>query len=209
MINAASLLARWSRYPEASRCNPEGSDGYERVHETTTVQMKEDTMYKRVLVPVDGSGVAESILPYIREIASPPDLDVILLQVNGIIPPMAIEGTRNFGYDRIEARREQAEMYLGLLAAEIRISGARVHTRVRLGDAADEILAVARDEEVDLIAMATHGRTGPARLLWGSVAESVVRRAPVPVFLVRRTEEEVVRRHRDAAVVGAAWGSRE
>jgi nucleotide-binding universal stress UspA family protein len=156
-------------------------------------------MYKRVLVPVDGSGVAESILPFILEIASPSDLDVILLQVNGLIPPMAIEGTRYFAADDFEARRAEAERYLDLLGAELRNSRVRVHTRVRRGEPVDEILAAARDEAVDLIAMATRGRSGPARLLWGSITEAVVRRARVPVFLVRRTEKEVARRRRDAA----------
>ena len=156
-------------------------------------------MYKRMLVPVDGSGVAESILPFIREIAGPSDLDVILLQVNGFIPPMPIEGTRYFAADDFEARRKEAEMYLGLLGAELRSSRIRVHARVRRGEPVDEILAAAQEEHVDLIAMATHGRSGPARLLWGSIAEGVVRRARVPVFLVRRTEKEVARRRRDAA----------
>ncbi len=156
-------------------------------------------MYRRVLVPVDGSGVAESILPFILEITRPPELDVILLHVNGIIPPMAIEGTRYFGVDDVEARRKEAKTYLGTLGTELRSLGVRVHTRVRHGKPEDEILAAARDENADLIAMATHGRTGPARLLWGSVAEGVVRRAPVPVFLVRRSEKDVVRRRRDVA----------
>jgi nucleotide-binding universal stress UspA family protein len=209
-MNAASLMARWSRYPDASLSATDGPHGDERMpvlldgSRATEVIIpfvlhKENAMYKRVLVPVDGSGVAESILPFILEIASPPELDVILLHVNGIIPPMAIEGTRSFAADDFEARREEAEMYLGLLGADLRNSGVRVHTRVRRGEPVDEILAAARNEGADLIAMTTHGRTGPARLLCGSVAEGVVRHAPIPVFLVRRTEKEVARRRRDVA----------
>jgi hypothetical protein len=93
-----------------------------------------------------GSGVAETILPFIREIASPLDLEVILPQVNGLIPPMAIEGTRYFAADDFEARRKEAEMYLGLLGAELRNSRVCVHTRVRRGEPVDEILAAAQDE---------------------------------------------------------------
>jgi hypothetical protein len=89
-------------------------------------------MYKRVLVPVDGSGVAESILPFIREIAGPSDLDVILLQVDGFIPPMAIEGTRYFASmtSRRGARRRKcistflARSCETLGSAFIRASGA-------------------------------------------------------------------------------------
>ena len=56
---------------------------------------------------------------------------------------------------------------------------------IRRGRPADEILAAAQEGGVDLIAMATHGRTGLGRLLFGSVAEAVLRRAPVPVFMIR------------------------
>jgi nucleotide-binding universal stress UspA family protein len=151
-------------------------------------------MAKRVLVPVDGSGVSESILPFLHELGNPNELEVILLQVNGVIPPMAIEGTCYFTPDNYEGRRSEAEKYLGLLAAELQSSGLRVQLRVRRGEPVGEILAAAREDAVDLIAMATHGRTGPARVLWGSVAEGVLRHASVPVFLLRRSGKEVRRR---------------
>jgi nucleotide-binding universal stress UspA family protein len=120
-------------------------------------------MAKRVLVPVDGSGVSESILPFLLELGNPKDLDIILLQVNGIIPPMAIEGTCYFTPDDFEGRRAEARKYLRILADELQSAGLRVVTRVRRGEPVDEILGAAREEAVDLIAMATHGRTGPAR----------------------------------------------
>ena len=164
-------------------------------------------MYTRVLGPVDGSEGAESILPLVLEIASPPDLDVILLNVNGFIPPMAIQALRPFAADDVVTRREEAARYLDLLATELRMAGIRVHTRVRGGTPVDEILAVARDEAVELIAMATHGRTGPARWLWGSVAESVIRQAPVPVFLLRRPEKGIADRRRDRALHVTRAGS--
>jgi len=155
-------------------------------------------MYKRVLIPVDGSEVAESILPFILEIAGPLDLEVVLLQVNRPMPPYAVEGTRYIEMDDIEGRRERALAYLGGLAAEMKAKGIQVETRVRRGEPVHEILAAAREEDADLIAMTTHGRTGPARLLFGSVAEGVLRHAPVPVFLMRQTEREVASRRRQA-----------
>ncbi len=75
----------------------------------------------------------------------------------------------------------------------------RVRTLIRRGDPVTEIIAAARDEKADLIAMTTHGRRGPARVLLGSVAESVLRHADVPVFMLRQTEEEVARRFNEAA----------
>jgi nucleotide-binding universal stress UspA family protein len=160
-------------------------------------------MYKRVLVPVDGSEVAEAIMPFILDIAGPLDLEVILLRVNRPIPPMATEGSRYVEVEDVTGRREQAEAYLRGLAAEMTTAGVRAETRVRRGEPIDEILAAAREEDADLIAMTTHGRTGPARLLWGSVAEGVLRHAPIPVFLMRQTEREIARRRRAAATVGA------
>lgn len=159
-------------------------------------------MYKRVLIPVDGSDLAESIVPFILQIAGPLDLDVILLRVNPPIPPIAFEGTRYFEVDDIEARREEAQLYLDRLGVSMRSAGIRVHTRVRRGDPVQEILAATGEEGADLIAMTTHGRTGPARLLWGSVAEGVLRNAPVPIFLLRQTDRETERRRR-AAVTAA------
>ena len=156
-------------------------------------------MYKRVLIPVDGSEIAESILPFILDIAGPLDLEVVLLQVNRPMPPYAIEGTRHVDLEDVEGRREAALAYLGGLAAEMKAKGITVETRVRRGEPVAEILAAARDDDADLIAMTTHGRTGPARLLFGSVAEGVLRHASVPVFLMRQTEREVARRREAVA----------
>ena len=157
-------------------------------------------MYKRVLVPVDGSEVAEAIVPFILEIAGPLDLDLVLVRVNEPIAPMAIEGTRRVTIEDVEGRREEAQAYLVGLAAELRAKGIRATTVVRRGESVAEILAAAREEDADLIAMSTHGRTGPARLLFGSVAEGVLRHAGVPVFLMKHTEREIARRRREASV---------
>jgi nucleotide-binding universal stress UspA family protein len=153
-------------------------------------------MYKRVLIPVDGSETAEAILPFILEIAGPLDLEVVLLRVNQPTPPMAVEGT-TFAHIHDPQMQELCKAYVAGLAGEMRAKGVRVNTRVRRGQPVEQILAAAREEAADLIAMTTHGRTGPARLLFGSVAEGVLRHADIPVFLMRQTEREVARRRRE------------
>jgi nucleotide-binding universal stress UspA family protein len=155
-------------------------------------------MYKRVLIPVDGSETAEAILPFILEIAGPLDLDVVLLRVNQPVQPMPIEATVMMPVDD-RALEEDAEAYVSSLAAEMQAKGVRVHSRVRRGQPVEQILAAAREEHADLIAMTTHGRTGPARLLFGSVAEGVLRQSDIPVFLMRQTDREVARRRRQEA----------
>jgi nucleotide-binding universal stress UspA family protein len=94
----------------------------------------------------------------------------------------------------LESQQIDAVEYLAALALELRNRGIRVETRVRRGNPCDEILACARETAADLIAMTTHGRSGLGRLLFGSVAEEVLRHSDIPVFLMRCTEADVARR---------------
>jgi nucleotide-binding universal stress UspA family protein len=144
--------------------------------------------HQRVLVALDGSSSAAAVLRYILKVAGPLDMTVLLLRVLEPIPPMTVEGTRHMIVDDFEGRRRDAEEYLASIAAAPRAQGIDVSWQVRRGRAAEEILAAAGESGVDLIAMATHGRTGLGRLLFGSVAETVLRRAPVPVFMIRQPD---------------------
>lgn len=140
-------------------------------------------MYRRALVPVDGSPEAEAIIPFFVEIAGPLDLEVVLLRV---LPAGEQEDTH--------WRRVDAMEYLAPLAAELRARGVRTRTAVRHGDPATEILAAGVEAGADVIAMTTHGRSGLRRVLLGSVAEAVLHRALVPVILMRQTASEVAER---------------
>jgi nucleotide-binding universal stress UspA family protein len=157
-------------------------------------------MYKRAVVPLDGSAVAETILPFILEIAGPLDMQVVLLRVVQPVPPIVVEGSRHVVAEAVEARQIDAEEYLAALAVELRNKGVRVESLVRRGVPTDEILSGARETGADLIAMTTHGRSGLGRLLFGSVAEDVLRHSEIPVFLMRCTEAEVARRTAREAV---------
>ena len=145
-------------------------------------------MYKRVLVPLDGSRMAEGVLPFIVQIASPLDLEVVLVRVMPPIMPQTIEGTTYFTVDDIARRLTEAREYLAPLAADLRGSGVRATTDARHGEPVREIVAAAREHGIDMIAMTTHGRSGVRRLLFGSVAEAVLREAEVPVLMMRDTE---------------------
>jgi nucleotide-binding universal stress UspA family protein len=151
-------------------------------------------MYKRVLLPLDGSMTAEAIVPFLLEIAGPLDMEVTLLRVVVPTPQAGIEAGV---VDDIAAFESEAEQYLSAIAAELRAKGVRVKALVRVGQAVSEIIAAANEAQADLIAMSTHGRGGLGRLLFGSVAEAVLRRAEIPVFLMRQTKEQVAAR--------AAW----
>jgi len=138
--------------------------------------------YRRVLVALDGSTACEAVLRFLMDIAGPLDMTVMLLHVLEPITPSVIDGTV---VDDVEARRQEAEEYLAPISAALRSQDVNTAWAIRRGRPADEILAAAQEGGVDLIAMATHGRTGLGRLLFGSVAEAVLRHAPVPVFMIR------------------------
>jgi nucleotide-binding universal stress UspA family protein len=141
--------------------------------------------HKRVLVALDGSTPGEAVLRFLMEIAGPLDMTIMLLHVLEPITPQVVEGT--VVIDDVEARRQEAEEYLAPISAALRSQGVDTAWAIRRGRPAEEILAAARESGADLIAMATHGRTGLGRLLFGSVAEAVLRRAPVPVFMIRES----------------------
>jgi nucleotide-binding universal stress UspA family protein len=137
-------------------------------------------MYKRILVPLDGSTLAAGVLPHVQELAKSIGAEVVVLRVAfaHIFP----------GADPIETQVtavQEAETYVMERTKALQETGVRAEGKVRYGDAVEEILDHVTGGHIDLIAMATHGRTGFKRVVLGSVAEHVVRRAPVPVLLLR------------------------
>ena len=141
--------------------------------------------------------IAEAIVPFILEIAGPLDMEVALLRVVVPAPPVVFEGSSHVIVDDIDKLRAEAEEYLASIATALRARGVRVTIHVRVGDAVSQILAGAHEVDADLIAMTTHGRGGFGRLLFGSIAEAVLRQAEIPVFLMRQTKAQVAAR--------AAW----
>jgi nucleotide-binding universal stress UspA family protein len=137
---------------------------------------------------------AESIIPFILEVAGPLDLDVTLLNVVVPMPSAAVVEARPVVVDNTEKLAAEAEGYLIPLAKELRANGVRVTTAVRRGEPVAEIIAGVGEAQADMIIMTTHGRTGLGRLLFGSVAEGVLRQADVPVFLMRQTEAQLAAR---------------
>ena len=135
---------------------------------------------KRILVPLDGTPCSENILPQVETLASELNNGICLLKVvyahtfPGADPTQA----------QVSVVRE-AEEYLRKIEGQLKAKGLDVDTHVRYGDEAKEILDHATQDNVDLIAMSTHGRTWIKRWLFGSVAEKVVRDSPKPVFLAR------------------------
>jgi len=136
-------------------------------------------MFARILVPLDGSALAESVLIQVRRLLARQDAELLLLRVV-TLPPSA-EADAGEPLDLLWSR---ATDYLQNLTAQLAAQGLRVRFKVSEGFPANRILEAARKEKVSLIAMSTHGRTGLARWAFGSVTEKVLRSSPVPVLAI-------------------------
>jgi nucleotide-binding universal stress UspA family protein len=157
--------------------------------------------YRSILVPLDGSERSEAALPHAAALARQFDARVVLYRAveapglvsagaagplaGGVAPPAPT-------IEMVQLEREAqaaAIAYLERHARELLAQSIVTTTRVGEGpDVAEQLLEISREEGTDLIVMTTHGRTGLARLLFGSVAESVLRRAAVPVLLIPTVE---------------------
>lgn len=142
-------------------------------------------MLKHMLVTLDGSPTAETILPFIEQIAGPLDMEVHLLRVV-TVEAEEVLGVRHAGAESPHRKLQgDAESYLRSIADKLEAKGIRAHGHVRTGIPSREIAAAAHELKVDLTAMTTHGRTGLGRLLFGSVATEVLRDAATPLFLYK------------------------
>ena len=141
----------------------------------------------KILVPLDGSALAESAIAKAVEVAGDRSATLMLLR--------AAEAHTLPGTDPTEAQVEvvrEAEDYLAAVAARLAEQGTRnVETSVWYGPAASAIVDAARLRKADLIVMSTHGRSGLGRLILGSVAESVLRGTTTPILLLRAPEAPV------------------
>ncbi len=142
-------------------------------------------MYQKILVPVDGSEIAECTLAHARVIAQGCQVpEVVLLRVVEPLFPAASELGEDWLRSAQEKAQAEAKDYLSKQADSLRKDGISVETVMVSGKAADEILDYASKNQVDLIIMCTHGRSGIYRWAIGSVSDRVLRHTRVPVLLV-------------------------
>jgi len=149
-------------------------------------------MYHKILVPLDGSKRAEAILPHVEQLAQRYGSVVILCQVVAPIPPgVGADGAHlMLTATELTWEIEEAESYLARWQAEFEKRGLKAVTQVVRGCPADAIIEVAESEKADLIAMASHGRTGLSRVFYGSVAAAILNRVDRPLLLVRSRDDD-------------------
>jgi nucleotide-binding universal stress UspA family protein len=135
-------------------------------------------MIEKIVVPLDGSVTAEAVLPHVRRLLRLEDAEVVFVRAEN---PAPVENYVPVAEAALAAARE----YVAGIRERFEKEGAKAKGVARLGSPSSVILETIREEKATLVAMATHGRTGVRRLLFGSVAEHVLRKSPVPVLAVR------------------------
>ena len=163
-------------------------------------------MYKKILVPLDGSKLAECAIPHVEELVKGCDTEEVILvsvteRVQGYRP---IEGSsepvvgsaggwmgsgqtsvQRFVPEAFGKKEKQAQRYLDRIAKELAAKGINVSTEVLLWKPAEAIVGYAKQFGCDLIVMASHGRSGPSRWAHGSVADKVLRGSCIPVLMIK------------------------
>ena len=157
-----------------------------RTGEKKTGDIQQAMQCQRIMVPLDGSPVAEQVLPPSTLVAQALDAEIVLFRV----PVAHISGSLSGDWvlpleGTLGTASEIAGVYLNRMAENLREQGIKVSTAMRIGGVANVIIEYAEANEIDLIAMCTHGRTGLARWTLGSVADRVLRAGRIPLLLVR------------------------
>jgi len=147
-------------------------------------------MFEKILVPLDGSPLAQAVLPYVMLVAKGFHSRVILFHVAETALDHQAPEQETYAHETMERIRPLAENYLAGVADELREEGIDVETEVVKGRAVQQIAEYAEQENVGLIAMSAHGRSGLARLVMGSQIDKILRACEQPVLLVRPRPED-------------------
>lgn len=144
---------------------------------------------KKVIVPLDGSPLAEKVLPHVADIAKKMDLEVIFLRAYALPAAISADEYGTYSEELFNQLEAEAKDYLTAKVSELQQKGVRtVSSVVDIGYGAEEITAVARKTPDNFIAMCTHGRSGFTRWALGSVTERVVRHSGDPVLIIRAAD---------------------
>lgn len=181
-----SGVQRWLLGSVADKVLHEAASPLLLVRSVETEDFSEARPMKTIWVPLDGSPLAEKVIPHVVEMADKTGLEVVLLRVY-LMPGVAyLTGDSQPDWERVqEETRSAADDYLNQKLRELQKQGLKKVSAIVLeGSAAEKIIQTAKEKPDSLIAICTHGRTGIKRAMLGSVADRVVRHGEVPVLLV-------------------------
>ena len=146
-------------------------------------------MYEKVLVPLDGSELSECVFPYLKVFIEGCQVGYVLFV--RVVEPSIISspGDYAFSTEILEgmesARKSAAKDYLDQVIKGFQHEGTALHSEILFGRAAESLADYTKENDIDLVVIATHGRSGVTRWVRGSVADKVLRSSNVPVLMVR------------------------
>lgn len=147
-------------------------------------------MYKKILVPLDGSKLAEIALPHAESLSLQYQADLVLLSV---IDPPSMTGRNDSAIQvfqkEMDTKMQEAEIYLKALKNQYEKQNIKTRYFVNLGSVVQNIIDTAARESVDLVLIASHGRSGLQRVFFGSIAAGVLNRIEQPLMVIRRANE--------------------
>ncbi len=146
-------------------------------------------MYNKIMVPVDGSQLAECVLPHVEALAKGSQVkEVVFVRV---VEPFRVPSSGELVMSQKEIARfdaehkANAEKYLKELVGRVKLEGVKSRWELLTGAVAENLADYAAKNGIDLVVIATHGRSGVSRWVWGSVADRVLRSSCTPVLMVR------------------------
>jgi nucleotide-binding universal stress UspA family protein len=149
-------------------------------------------MYKTILVPLDGSKRAEGILPHVEELAQRYEARVVFVRIIEPVPyVMAPEGTpMTLREQEMQQRERDAKTYMDARVGQFREMGIEAKAEILHGPVVQGITNTAERVSADLIAIASHGRSGLSQCFYGSVAAGVLNRVDRPLLVIRSLSED-------------------
>jgi len=147
-------------------------------------------MYEKIMVPLDGSELAECVLPHVEGLIKGCHVSnvVFVRVVEPITAPVGIGNVyigREESRERESTRKSAVKDYLNQIVDRLKHEGTELHSEVLVGRVADSLADYTEKNDIDLILIATHGRSGVTRWVRGSIADKILRSSNVPVLMVR------------------------
>ena len=149
-------------------------------------------MYKKIMVPLDGSKRAEAVLPHAEEMANRYGADIIFLRVEELYVMLEWDEVVDLAecHEKFDTRKKASESYLAELKTKFRDKGIKAEARVVYGPVVKSILTEAEEMDVDIIVMASHGLSGLPRTFYGSVTAGVLQKIDRPLLIIRTRRVE-------------------
>jgi nucleotide-binding universal stress UspA family protein len=155
--------------------------------------LQQRSLVKRILVPLDGSKVGETAIPYAEALAQVVVAELVLFQALEPLNPFVAAGEVSMSPAMIkeeeERRKTSAMAYLDSVEKVFQEKGLSTSSAIALGSPAEQIIDYAEANAIDLIAMSTHGRSGMGRWVFGSVTDKVLHAGDTPLLTIRATKE--------------------